>query len=58
MDNDLSSLKKTAVALLAGIISCTGNTGFDNWQMQNENGGKSYTVTIPCTVAGALPERK
>lgn len=39
------------------MLACTGNTGFDNWQMQNENGGKSYTVTIPCTVAGALLEQ-
>ena len=48
-------MKRIFFALVVLVVAaCSADRAFDSWEMQNENGGEVYAVTVPCTVAGAL----
>ena len=53
------TMKRITLALcsLAVLAACATPDGFDSWQMLSDGGGKTYEVTVPCTVAGALLEQ-
>ena len=49
-------MKRILWSLLVLAVACTAGNDFSAWTLQSAAGGKPYSVSVPCTVAGALLE--